>query len=133
MNTAIKQIEEALLLEHRSIWYFCEALEVEGQNTDPQVRATRMLSQALREWASYRESARKEYESLIKQAQEQIKKIDSNHSIWDRYMDTVRVDGYNAKSETQVEMARTASYIIGLSNETLGELFALVTKLQFNK
>jgi hypothetical protein len=132
MNIAINQIEIALLEEHRSVWAFCSAIEIDGVTTDPQVRATMMLSQALREWASYRQSARKEYESIIKSAQNQIDNIDANQSIYFG-VDADRVREYNAKAETQVEMARTACYIIGLSNETLGKLFATVTTLQFAK
>jgi hypothetical protein len=132
MNIAISQIEIALLEEHRSVWAFCSAIEIDGVTTDPQVRATMMLSQALREWASYRQSARKEYESIIKSAQNQIDNIDANQSIYFG-VDADRVREYNAKAETQVEMARTACYIIGLNNETLGKLFATVTTLQFAK
>jgi hypothetical protein len=130
MNTAIKQIEEALLQEHQSVWAFCAALQVEGQNTDPQVRATMMLSEAVREWSSSRQFARKEYEIITKCAQEQINNIDNNFGI---YFDvsTDRVQEYNAKALTQVEIARTASYIIGIDLETLGKLFAVATTLRF--
>jgi hypothetical protein len=132
MNTAIKQIEEALLQEHQSVWAFCTALEVDGNTTDPQVRATSMLSNAIRDWAQQRRYARKEYESIIKCAQEQINNIDNNFSI---YFDvsTDRLQEYNAKALTQVETARTASYIIGIDLETLGKLFAVATTIDFGK
>ena len=126
------RIEDLLQETHKSVWAFCTAIE-ETAKYDEDTRSTAMIAQGLREWASYRESARKEYEALIKQAQEQIRKIDHNNTIWDRYMDTDRVDGYNAKADTQVEIVRTACYIIGLNNESLGELFSIVTALQFNK
>lgn len=132
MNIAINQVEIALLEEHRSVWAFCSALEVEGQNTDPQVRATQMLAQGLREWASYRESAHKEYQSMIRRAKINMENLEGNFTIHSE-VDADRVQEYNAKSLTQVEMVRTASYIIGLSHEAQAELFATVTKLQFNK
>jgi len=132
MNTAIQQIEDAILCEHKSVYAFRAALEIDGEATDPQVRATSMLAQGLREWVSYREQARKEYESLMKQSQDKINDIDNNQTIfWE--LDSDRVNEYNAKAATQVEVVRTASYIIGLSNETLGKLFAIVTTLQFSK
>ena len=91
-----------------------------------------MLAQGLRDWASYRQSARKEYESIIKQSQNAISDIDNNQSIWFQ-LDSDRIKEYNAKADTQVEIVRTASYIIGLSNETLGQLFTIVSNLQFSK
>lgn len=135
MTTTIQQIELELDLFHKSVWGFCSAIEdtatYEG-STELSSRAISMLVQGLREWASYRQSARKEYESLIKQSQDAISNIDSNFSIhFD--VDSDRVKEYNAKAATQVEIVRTASYIIGLSSETLAKLFAVVTTLQFAK
>lgn len=135
MTTTIQQIEIEIQLFHKSVWGFCSAIEdtatYEG-STELSSRATSMLVQGLREWSSYRQSARKEYESLIKQSQDCISNIDSNHSIYFD-VDSDRVKEYNAKAATQVEIVRTASYIIGLSNETLAKLFAVVTTLQFAK
>lgn len=133
--TTKTNIEWELLKEHKSVWQFCSALEdhatYEG-DTNPTSRAITMLVQGLREWASYRQSARKEYESIIKQSQNAMNDIDNNQSIWFQ-LDSDRVKEYNAKADAQVEIVRTASFIIGLTNETLGELFSTVTKLQFNK
>jgi hypothetical protein len=132
MNIAINQIEIALLEEHRSVYAFRSAIEVDGETTDPQVRATMMLGQALLEWASCRESARKEYESLMRQAQDKINDIDNNQTLfWE--LDSDRVKDYNAKADKQVELITSMSYIIGLKNETLKQLFATVTTLQFAK
>ena len=132
MSSLVKTIETVLDQEHKSVWGFCSAIEDSGKYQEDS-RTVAMIAQGLRQWSSYRESARKEYESLIKRAEEQIKKIDSNFDLFDRYMDTDRVNGYNAKADTQVEIVRTACYIIGVNNETLGKLFATVTTLQFSK
>jgi enoyl reductase-like protein len=132
MNIAINQIEIALLEEHRSVYALCSAIEIDGVTTDPQVRASFMISQGLREWASCRQSARKEYESLMRQSQDKINDIDNNQTLfWE--LDSDRVKEYNAKADKQVEMITAVSYIIGLSNETLKQLFATVTTLQFGK
>lgn len=133
MQTAMKQMEAALLQEHKSVWAFCGSLEVDSENSyEAEVKASHMMSQALRDWARYREFARKEYEAVIKSAQDAIKNIDNNQSIYFG-INADRVAEYNAKADTQVEMARTAAYIIGLSNEKLGDLFAIITALQFKK
>ena len=132
MNIAINQIEEAVLQEHKSLYAFCRAIEIDGVTTDPQVRASFNISQGLREWASCREQARKEYESLIRQSQDKINDIDNNQTLfWE--LDSDRVKDYNAKADKQVEMITATSYIIGLKNETLKQLFAIATTLQFAK
>ena len=131
MSSLVKTIETVLDQEHKSVWGFCSAIEDSGKYEEDS-RSCSMLAQGLREWSSYREQARKEYESLIKQAQDAISNINSNYSIhFD--IDSDRVKEYNAKAATQVEIVRTASYIIGLNSETLAKLFAVVTTLQFNK
>jgi hypothetical protein len=131
MATLKTNIETAVLKEHKSVWAFCSALE-ECTKYHEDARSAGMLAQGLRDWASYRQSARKEYESIIKQSQNAISDIDNNQSIWFQ-LDSDRIKEYNAKADTQVEIVRTASYIIGLSNETLGQLFTIVSNLQFSK
>jgi len=135
INIFTDHINAVILKEHTSVWAFCSKLEDVGVYTEQQTmgeRAVGMLVQGLREWASYRQSARKEYESLMRQAQDKINDVDNNQSIfWE--LDSDRVKEYNAKAAAQVEIAQTASYIIGLNNETLKQLFATVTTLQFAK
>lgn len=131
MSSLVKLIEAELHQEHKGVYGFCTAIEETAKYAEDS-RATAILAQGLREWASYREQARKQYETLARQAQDKINEIDNNQTLfWE--LDSDRAKEYNVKADTQVEIVRTASYIIGLSNETLTQLFAIVTKLQFNK
>jgi hypothetical protein len=131
MSSLNKTIEAVLDQEHSSVWAFCSAIEESGKYLEDS-RSCSMLAQGLREWASYRQSAHKEYESMIRRAKINIENLEGNFTIHSE-VDADRVQEYNAKSLTQVEIVRTASYIIGLSHEAQAELFATVTKLQFNK
>ena len=131
MSSLNKTIEAVLEQEHKSVYGFCSAIEDSGKYEEDS-RSCSMLAQGLRQWASYREQARKQYETLVRQAQDKINDIDNNQTLfWE--LDSDRAKEYNVKADTQVEIVRTVSYIIGLSNETLTQLFATVTKLQFNK
>lgn len=135
INIFTDHINAVILKEHTSVWAFCSKLEDVGVYTEQRTigeRAVGMLVQGLRDWASYREQARREYESLMRQAQDKINDVDNNQTIfWE--LDSDRVKDYNAKAEAQVAITQTASYIIGLNNETLKQLFAIVTTLQFAK
>ena len=127
MKTLKSKIEQAVLGEYEDTWNFCRALQIEGDDTDPEVRASWMLQEALREYSSQRHYARKQYEDIMRACTNNIKTIDNNQAInWE--VDSDRVKEYNAKATAQVEVARAVAYIIGLENETVQALFAVVTK-----
>ena len=140
MKVIPMQIEAIASMEiknpkHKSVWSFCSALEdTATYEGDMEVcsRAVSMLVQGLREWSSHRQSARNEYKSLMQTAQHRIDDIDNNYSIWFD-IDTDRIKDYNTKAAIQVEIVTSASYIIGLENETLKHLFAIITNLSFKK
>jgi hypothetical protein len=131
MESLRSNISAVLADTHTSTWAFCSAIE-ESAKCAEEGKPAQMLAQGLREWASYRNSARKEYESIIRSAQDQIQNIDENRSIYFS-CNHDRVNEYNAKAETQLEIVRTVAYIIGLTGEQLQSLFAVVTKLEFKK
>jgi hypothetical protein len=127
MKTLKSKIEQAVLGEYDSIWKFCRALHIEGDDTDPEVRASWMLQQALSEYSSQRHYARKQYEDIMRACTNNIKTIDNNETInWE--VDSDRVKEYNAKATAQVEVVKAVAYIIGLENETVQALFAALTK-----
>ena len=127
MKTLKSKIEQAVLGEYDGSWEFCRALEIEGDDTDPEVRASWMLQQALREYSSHRHYARKQYEDIMRACTNNIKTIDNNEAInWE--VDSDRVKEYNAKATAQFGIASAVAYIIGLENETVQALFAALTK-----
>lgn len=128
MDTLKSKIEEAVLGEYDGVWKFCRALEIEGIDTDYEVRASWMLTQALKEWSSSRNYARKQYEDIKRQADINIGCIDDNQSIYFE-INPDRVKEYNAKANAQVEIIKGIAYIIGLENETVQALFAVATKV----
>ncbi len=133
MKTALEHITEVMNSEHQSTWDFCAALK-DWETTDiAERRATGILAQGLFSWADHRRSARKAYESTIKDAGWAISDIDNNLMSSFIRVDASRVNEYNDKASAQVECVRTAAYIIGLDNEALIELFVIVSKLEFNK
>lgn len=128
MNTLKSKIEEAVLGEYDSIYKFCRALEMEGDDTDPENRTASMVAQAVREWSSSRQYARKCYEDMMRSCQNNINTIDNNQTIfWG--VEAGRVDEHNAKANAQVEVIKGIAYIIGLENETVQALFAVATKV----
>ena len=131
MKSLIDNITAVIADTHTSTWAFCSAIEDSAKYFE-EGKPAQMLAQGLREWASYRNSARKEYESIIRSAQDQIQNIDDNRSIYFGVNDD-RVNEYNAKADTQLEIVRTVAFIIGLTGEQLQSLFAVVTKLEFKK
>lgn len=127
MNATIKEMLEK---EHRGVWDFCARLEELGDPTNPmEVRGMQMLSQGLRDWASNRGSALTAYENLRKEAEYNISDIRNNLTIL-RSIDT-RAEGYNAKCEENVGIARTAAYILEIENETLIAVFKKISTLAF--
>ena len=127
MKTLKSKIEQAVLGEYDGTWEFCRALDIEGDDTDPEVRASWMLTQALKEWRYSRNYARKQYEDIKRQADINIGCIDDNQSIYFE-VNPDRVKEYNAKATAQVEVVKAVAYIIGLENETVQALFAALTK-----
>ena len=133
MNTLKSNIEEAVLGEYDSIWKFCRALEneesiKEGDYTDLVNRTGYLLAQAVRDWSSSRQYARKCYEDMMRSCQNNINTIDNNQTIlWG--VETGRVDEHNAKANGQVEVIKGLAYIIGLEAETVQALFAVATKV----
>ena len=133
MNTLKSNIEEAVLGEYDSIWKFCRALEndeaiKEGDFTDSVNRTAYLLAQAVRDWSSSRQYARKCYEDMMRSCQNNINTIDNNQTIfWG--VETGRVDEHNAKANGQVEVIRGLAYIIGLEANTVQALFAVATKV----
>jgi len=128
MDTLKSKIEEAVLGEYDSIYKFCRALVTEGDDTDPEYRTASMLAEALREWSSSRDYARKQYEDIKRQADINIGCIDDNQSIYFE-INPDRVKEYNAKANAQVEVIRGIAYIIGLEANTMQALFAVATKV----
>lgn len=128
MDTLKSKIEEAVLGEYDSIYKFCRALEMEGDDTDPENRTASMVAQAVREWSSSRQYARKCYEDMMRSCQNNINTIDNNQTIfWG--VEAGRVDEHNAKANAQVEVIKGIACIIGLENETVQALFAVATKV----
>ena len=135
MDTLVKQIDAVLLREHRSVWAFCSAIEdaaTHEGDTELSSRATSLLVQGLREWASHQESVRRQYELIITQANNGLDDLNNNHVTWYE-IDSDRLTEYRAKAKTSVDTVLGASYIIGLSTETQKQLFAIVTAIQFKK
>lgn len=131
MESVTKKIQALLEQEHTSVWAFCSEIEDAAKYFE-EGKPCQMLASGLREWAYYQEQARKEYESIIKQAQDQIHFIDENlQTHFDINAD--RVKEYKEKAAKELKVVLTVSYIIGLDNDTTKALFALVTKLQFGK
>jgi hypothetical protein len=133
MNTLKSKIEEAVLGEYDSIWKFCRALEngwslKENDFTETVNRTAFLLAQAVRDWSSSRQDARKCYEDIMRACADKIKTIDDNQTIfWE--VDADRVKEHNAKATAQVEVVRGIAYIIGLEAETVQALFAVATKV----
>jgi len=128
MNTLKSKIEEAVLREYDSVWKFCGAIEMEGDDTDHEVRASWMITQALKEWSYSRDYARKQYEDIKRQADINIGCIDDNQSIYFE-INPDRVKEYNAKANAQVEVIKGIAYIVGLEAKTVQALFAVATKV----
>jgi len=132
MNTLKSNIEEAVLREYDSIWKFCRAIEndeaiKEGDFTDSVNRTAYLLAQAIRDWSSSRQYARKCYEDMMRSCQNNINTINNNQTIfWG--LDTGRVDEHNAKATAQIEVIKVLAYIIGLDTDTVSAILTTATR-----